>query len=216
MAAVAEVGTINQLNLEAIAALEPDLILGSQLRAADLDPELAEIAPTVFSIRPGFPWKENFLLVSDALGLETEAVAILNDYQERATAVGASVEGDPTISILRYMPDRIRLYGNYSFIGVVLGDAGLARPENQDFDELAEEISTEQIVMADGDWLFYSSYGGADATAERDVVDSPLWETLGAVANGQARPVSDEVWFLGLGPSGATTLLDELETLLAG
>lgn len=211
---VAEVGTINALNLEAIAALEPDLIIGSQLRAADLYPDLSEIAPTVFSIRPGFPWKENFLLVADALGLENQAVDILNDYQARATEVGDLVEGDPTISILRFMPDKIRLYGNLSFIGVVLDDSGLTRPENQDFDELAIEISTEQIDQADGDWVFYSSYGGADSTDEGEVVNGPLWGTLGAVADEQAIAVSDELWFLGLGPSGAMALLDELADIL--
>lgn len=56
------VGTINNLNLEAIAKLKPDLILGSQLRAADKYKQLSAIAPTVFSIRPGFTWKENYLL----------------------------------------------------------------------------------------------------------------------------------------------------------
>ncbi|MGO4757728.1 ABC transporter substrate-binding protein, partial [Streptomyces sp. 2MCAF27] len=36
------VGTINNLNLEAIAGLKPDLILGSQLRAADKYDELSK------------------------------------------------------------------------------------------------------------------------------------------------------------------------------
>jgi iron complex transport system substrate-binding protein len=49
------VGGISELNLEAIAALKPDLILGSKLRANDLYDKLSAIAPTVFSIRPGFP-----------------------------------------------------------------------------------------------------------------------------------------------------------------
>ena len=65
----ADVGTINSLNLEAIAELKPDLILGSQLRADALYEQLSQIAPTVVSIRPGFPWKENFLLVGDALAI---------------------------------------------------------------------------------------------------------------------------------------------------
>ena len=55
---VETVGTIQELDLEKIASLEPDLILGSQLRADKLYDELDSIAPTVFSIRPGFPWKE--------------------------------------------------------------------------------------------------------------------------------------------------------------
>lgn len=212
---VTEVGTINSLNLEAIAGLEPDLILGSQLRAEALYEPLAQIAPTVFSIRPGFPWKENFLLIADALGAENQAEQALNDYQVRADEVRGSVDGDPSISLVRFMPDRIRLYGNLSFIGVILDDVDLARPPNQDIDELATEVSTETVSEADADWIFYSSYGPVDQTAEESVLGGPLWSSLTAVQNGQARPVDDEIWFLALGPTGAMLVLDELEQLLS-
>lgn len=213
---VEEVGTINSLNLEAIVGLEPDLILGSQLRAEQLYDQLAAIAPTVFSIRPGFPWKENFLLVGDALGEEAQAEDTLNNYQLRADEVGGAVVGDPTISLVRFMPDRIRLYGNLSFIGVILSDVDLARPPIQDIDELAAEVSAETVDEADADWIFYSSYGPLDETAEESVVGGPLWSSLSAVQNGQALAVSDETWFLALGPTGAMIVLDELAELLAG
>lgn len=46
------VGTIQELNLEAIAALNPDLIIGSQLRADKLYSQLKEIArPSSPSVR---------------------------------------------------------------------------------------------------------------------------------------------------------------------
>lgn len=41
---ITDVGTVNNLNLEAISALQPDLILGSKLRADTLYPQLSEIA----------------------------------------------------------------------------------------------------------------------------------------------------------------------------
>src|SRR5919112_1662779 len=59
LAGSTNVGSLDGLRLEAIAALDPDLILGSQLRVDALYDQLSAIAPTVFSIRPGFPWKEN-------------------------------------------------------------------------------------------------------------------------------------------------------------
>ena len=128
------------LNLEAITALQPDLILGSKLRQDKLYPQLAAIAPTVFSIRPGFPWKENFLLAGDALGEETKAEQVLNDYQEHADKVRESIDGSPTVSLVRFMSGKLRLYGNLSFIGVILKDVGLPRPAIQDIDELAVEV----------------------------------------------------------------------------
>jgi len=210
------VGNVSELNLEAIAALKPDLILGSKLRANDLYAKLTAIAPTVFSIRPGFPWKEDFLLVADAVGEETKATGLLNDYQKRATEVKGKVTGSPTISLVRFRPGDIRLYGNLSFIGVILKDIGLPRPKVQDIKELALEISQENIGQADGDWIFYSSYGKPDATAENTVVNGKIWKGLSAVKAGKAVRVDDEVWFLGLGPIGAMATLNDLEKLLAG
>ncbi|GAA0589815.1 iron-siderophore ABC transporter substrate-binding protein [Kribbella sandramycini] len=209
------VGGVSDLNLEAIANLKPDLILGSKLRANDLFDKLNEIAPTVMSIRPGFPWKENFLLVADAVGEEDKATQILNDYQKRADEVKGKVEGAPTISLVRFRPAEIRLYGNLSFIGVILKDVGLPRPKVQDVQELAVEVSEENIGQADGDWIFYSSFGPITGTAESKVVNGNLWKALPAVKAGQAERVNDEVWFLGLGPLGAMDTLTDLEKLLS-
>lgn len=211
---VATVGTIQSLNLEAIAALKPDLILGSQLRADKLYPQLSAIAPTVFSIRPGFPWKENFLLVGDSLGEEPQAVKVLNDYQAQADALKKDVTGDPKVSLVRFLPGKIRLYANKSLIGVILKDAGLSRPENQDIDELAAEVSAENIEQADSDWIFYSSYGDPAATGETSVVEGAVWPRLNAVKGGQAKAVNDDVWFLGLGPTGAQLILKDLRDVL--
>ncbi|NLE79943.1 MAG: iron-siderophore ABC transporter substrate-binding protein [Rhodococcus sp.] len=212
---VADVGTINNLDLEAIAALEPDLILGSKLRADQLYPQLSQIAPTVFAIRPGFPWEENFLLVADAVGEENEAVEVLNNYQRRADDIRASLDGTPpTISLVRFMSGKIRLYGNLSFIGVILQDVGLPRPPLQDVDELAVEVSPETITQAEGDRIFYTSYGRPEDTGEAAVIAGPLWNELAAVEDGRATRVSDETWFLALGPTGAMLVLDDLEEML--
>jgi len=211
---VATVGNIQELNLEAIAALKPDLILGSQLRADKLYPQLSAIAPTVFSIRPGFPWKENFLLAGAALGEETKAEGILNAYTAKAEKLRADITGDPTISLLRFLPGKTRLYGNKSFIGVIMTDVGLPRPQIQDIDDLAVEISPENVQQADADRIFYSSYGTPEATAEQQVLDGPVWPTLAAVKAKHAKPVDDGTWFLGLGPLGADRVLGELRELL--
>ena len=208
---VETVGTINELDLEKIASLEPDLILGSQLRVDKLYEELDSIAPTVFSIRPGYPWKENFRLVGEALGMENEATGELEDYAREARELNDSVTGDPTISLVRFMPQRLRLYANQSLIGVILKDAGFARPKKQDVDELAVEISPENLDMADGDYIFYTSYGAPESTGEETAIASGQWTGLDAVKDGNAIRVDDDVWFLGLGPTGADEILDDLD-----
>ncbi|MEV7909153.1 ABC transporter substrate-binding protein [Streptomyces griseus] len=205
------VGTINSLNLEAIAGLQPDLILGSQLRAADKYDELSKIAPTVFSIRPGFTWKENYLLNAQALDRTKQAEANLDAYEAKAVELGEDIGPDkPTVSMVRYMPDRLRLYAKASFIGTILQDVGLPRPKNQQIDDLAAEISPEKIDEADADWIFTGVYGDPKATQRDTARSNPLWKNLKAVKEGRAKDVSDETWYLGLGVTSADLVLDDL------
>ncbi|MEV8428478.1 ABC transporter substrate-binding protein [Streptomyces chartreusis] len=209
----ANIGTINNLNLEAIAALKPDLILGSRLRAADKYDELSKIAPTVFSIRPGFTWKENYLLNAAALDRTAAAKAKLTAYDAKVKELDTKLGADkPTVSMVRYLPDGvIRLYANASFIGTILKDAGIPRPKNQDIEDLAAEVSAENIDQADADYIFTGVYGDAKATDKSRAQGNPLWKNLKAVKAGHAYDVPDETWYLGLGVTAADQVLADLE-----
>ncbi|NUS13834.1 MAG: iron-siderophore ABC transporter substrate-binding protein [Streptomyces sp.] len=210
------VGTINNLNLEAIANLHPDLILGSQLRAAPQYASLSKIAPTVFSIRPGFTWKQNYLLNAAALDKTAQAKAKLADYDGRIRALDAALGAKkPVVSMVRYMQDgKTRLYANQSFIGTILKDAGIPRPANQDIDDLAAEISAENIDKADADYIFTGVYGDPRTTDMARAQANPLWKNLRAVKAGHAFDVPDETWYLGLGVTAADLVVADLRHYL--
>lgn len=212
------VGTIGEPNLEAIAALQPDLILSNTVRHEDLYDQLSQIAPTVFAGDVGDTWKETLRLAGDALGLREKADALIADYEERAAAVGESVTGgDPastTVSVVRFLPGQIRLYGKASFIGTVLADAGFGRPESQQVDDTFVEVSPEQISLADGDVIFTTTYGDPAETAVADVTNGELWKGLGAVQAGTVHEVPDDVWMLGIGVTAANLVLDDIEATL--
>ncbi|KEI45543.1 ABC transporter substrate-binding protein [Saccharopolyspora rectivirgula] len=211
------VGTIGSPNLEKIAALKPDLILSSKVRDEQNYDALSKIAPTVFAETVGKPWKENFLLYAKALGKEAEAQRILDDYHERAADIGRQL-GDPAntrVSTLRFLPGGLRMYGTGSYIGTILADVGLGRPDSQLVDKTFVEISREQLGQADGDLLFYAAYGDATEEKMNEVIDSVQWSSLTAVKNGKAIEVPDDTWFLGLGPIAANLVLDDLQEHLA-
>ncbi|WP_030061980.1 MULTISPECIES: hypothetical protein [Streptomyces] len=58
-------------------------------------------------------------------------------------------------------------------------------------------------------------YGSPSSTNQDAVLGGALWKTLGAVKSGQARPVSDETWFLGLGVMAANAVLSDLKGFVA-
>jgi len=211
------VGTIAEPNLEAIAAVQPDLILSNKTRHEDIYEELSQIAPTVFADRVGAVWKDNLRLDAEALGLEDEAEDLIRAYEEDAAALGEEI-GDPagtTVSTMRFVEGAIRVYTADSFIGTVMADIGLDHLQlpTQDVATFAE-LSPEQVTEADAEIVLYSSYGAAADSGEDAVVAGPLWSRLGAVAHGRAHAVEDDIFYTGIGLRAATLQLEELRELL--
>jgi iron complex transport system substrate-binding protein len=216
---VEAVGTIAEPNLEAIAALRPDLILSNRARHEDLYDELSQIAPTVFAERVGAVWKDNFLLDAEALGLEDDAAQLLEKYETAAAEVGRSI-GDPAgtaISALRFVDGTIRVYSPQSFIGTVLADIGLDQLELPVADvPTFTELSAEELTRADAEIVLYSSFGPAEDSGEEAAVAGPLWSRLGAVQADRAFAVEDDVFFTGIGLTAATLMLEDLKEKLTG
>jgi iron complex transport system substrate-binding protein len=210
---VEEVGTISEPDLEAIAALEPDLILSNKVRHEDLYDELSQVAPTVFAERVGAVWKDNLTLAAESLGLEEEALDALEQYEADAAALGESI-GDAagtTVSAVRFVDGAIRVYTPASFIGTVLADIGLAQLELPTAQvPTFAELGAEEVTRADADIVLYSSYGPAQDSGEAAVLAGPLWSRLGAVQEGRALAVEDDVFFTGIGLTAANLMIEDL------
>ncbi|MCM0677245.1 iron-siderophore ABC transporter substrate-binding protein [Micromonospora phytophila] len=217
LAGIKEVGVLTEPDLEAINALKPDLILGSKFRQEKFYDELAAIAPTVFTEKVGVTWKENLLLDGKALGKEQQAKDLLTTYETRAKEFGAKLGDAATrkISIVRFIPGAIRVYGPDSFSGIVVGDTGLGRPERQLLaakeDKRFDLVSAERINEVDGDVIFVTAYGEKAAGEQAKVTGGTLWKGLSAVKANKAHVVSDEVWMTGIGVGAANKILDDLE-----
>lgn len=211
-----DVGPLDSPDLEAIVALEPDLIVSATVRHDALYDELSKIAPTVFVKTTGPQWQENITTLGEALGAEDKAADVLADYKERAMKVGNAINakgGKPTISIVRFLDGPTRLMQKQSFIGKILDDAGLARPKSQDVEGFAAEIGEEQIRQADGDYIFVTSYTGGQPAKER-FLRNPLWKQLNAVKAGHVYDVRDEIWMISVSVQGAHLVLDDLAKIL--
>ncbi|MGH3089192.1 MAG: ABC transporter substrate-binding protein [Rubrobacteraceae bacterium] len=211
------VGTIEEPNLETISTLDPDLILSSSLRHERIYDQLSQIAPTVFTEETGVTWRENFEKHAEALDKEDEAEEIISDYESRMEEFQSAVgEDPPEVSIVRFIAGDTRIYQKASFIGTVLEDAGLPRPEPQDVDDFAlMEVSAEAIPDMEGDVIFTTVYGEESETSLEDITTDPLWQNLDAVEDGDVYEVSDDVWMLGIGYTAADEIIDDLEEYIA-
>jgi iron complex transport system substrate-binding protein len=207
-----DVGPLETPNLEAIAALEPDLIVSASVRHEALYDELSAIAPTVFVETTGPIWKDNIRLMAEATGTEEQAEEVLGEYEDRAAALGEAInekEGDPTVSMVRFLDGPTRLYANASFSGIVFQDMGLARPADQDVDEFAVEIGEEEIRKADADHIFVTVFSGGDEAADR-FRSNPLWKELEGVQAGNVHDVEDAIWMTSVSLQGAHLMMDDM------
>ncbi|MEV7599556.1 iron-siderophore ABC transporter substrate-binding protein [Kitasatospora sp. NPDC089797] len=210
------VGAIGQPDLEAIAALRPDLILSNQVRDDKRYEQLSKIAPTVLSKTTGPTWKENVRLHAEALGRQSEAEAADSAYRTKlrdvVTALGGPAKAAATrVEMARFLAGApTRLYLDDTFVGSLFKDLGLGRPANQDKPGFSLEISPEQVDQAAADVIFYSVYGDPAKSDRGRITDGPLWKNLDAVRNGKVFQVDDNLWMLGIGYTGAGLILDQI------
>jgi iron complex transport system substrate-binding protein len=228
MEGVEVVGVEHEVNLEKIAALKPDLIIGNKLRQEAVYDKLSAIAPTVFSETLRGDWKENFKLYAKALNLEEKGNEVLSDFDAKVADLKQKL-GDKVnqeVSVVRFMAGTARIYYTDSFSGVIFDQLGFKRAKQQEelftednkLGKLAIEVGKEVIPKMDGDVLFYFTYapeGDKEAlNTAKEWTSDPLWKNLNAVKNGNAYEVSDAIWNTAGGVIAANKMLDELEQIM--
>ncbi|MFZ5826131.1 MAG: ABC transporter substrate-binding protein [Bacillota bacterium] len=214
---VQKVGTVTQPNLEAIAALKPDLIISSELRHKAIYDKLSQIAPTVFTETVGVAWRENFKAHADFVNKSAEAEKIMADYYKRMDEFKKKIgPNPPKVSIIRGLSDHVRIYMNASFIGTVMQDAGLPRPEIQNQNKFMEKATEERIPDLDGDIMFFTQYRPANGgeTMVAKLQQHALWSQLNVVKQGKVYEMPDDYWMIGIGITAANKVLDDLYKIL--
>ncbi|SFB40347.1 iron complex transport system substrate-binding protein [Amycolatopsis marina] len=212
------VGHSQELDLEKVAGVSPDLIIATDLHEEVYD-QLSGIAPTVVLRWPGSSgWKQHLTDVAEVLQLRDKADEAVAEYDARVAEVAEAV-GDPggtEVSVVRFHTEELRLEVRNSFAGQIVADVGFSRPAAQD---VAEEgsgfvpISLERLPEADGDAMF--AYTIADGDEDKPNLlerarQNPLWGNLEAVRNDQVHPVDYKTWIAN-NYIAAQAVLDDLE-----
>lgn len=215
MEGVTVLGEEGQPNIELIASLKPDLIIGNKMRQEKIYEQLKAIAPTVFSETLRGEWKNNYRLYAEAVGKKEEGEKVIADFDKRIEdfKVKAGDKLQQKVSVVRFMAGKTRIYLSDTFTGIIFKQIGIARPQVKAKDTFVEEITKERLPEADGDILFYFTYETGDDKGnmqEKEWTNDPLWKNLNAVKNGKAYKVNDAIWNTAGGVKAANLMLDEL------
>lgn len=90
----------DSLSIEAVAAAQPDLIIGggqgiTAVQSAEAYDRLAEIAPTVLVPRTLTAWQDQLNAVADAANAADAVPPLLQRYQDKVEQVGSSITPPP-------------------------------------------------------------------------------------------------------------------------
>ncbi|MEM8571058.1 MAG: iron-siderophore ABC transporter substrate-binding protein [Pseudomonadota bacterium] len=215
---VADIGSMAQPSVEAIVALQPDLILGSVMAEPYL-PILSQIAPVALVTTSD--WKEYYHAIGAVSGTSAEVEGAFAEYDARVTELQNQVP-DTVVSVLRITDwdfqvylDGPNAYGPFD----VLRDVGVKRSqyETTEETEVVKRPDWEQLAALDGDMLLYIVGGANDSDVSgrhEEVLNNPLWQLLPAVAAGDVHRVDPGVWMEFSGLGSAHRVLDDVEHLI--
>ncbi|MBH5318418.1 AraC family transcriptional regulator [Paenibacillus sp. GSMTC-2017] len=216
MEGVTVVGDELQPNIELIASLKPDLIIGNKVRQEKIYEQLKLIAPTIFSADLMGDWKINFKLYSEALNKKEEGDKAMAAFDKRVEDVKAKLgsKAETKVSVARFSASQVRIYQKQTFSGVLLSQLGIARPASQDKDSFMEVMTKETIPSMDGDVMFYFVSEKPGQTDGAKVVEEwkndPLFKNLSVTKNNKVIQVDEGIWNSAGGYEAANLLLDEL------
>ncbi|WNR45588.1 ABC transporter substrate-binding protein [Paenibacillus roseipurpureus] len=216
MQGVTTVGVEGQPNLEVIASLKPDLIIGNKLRQEKVYEQLKAIAPTVFSETLRGEWKNNFSLYANTLNKKAEGDKVIAAFDKRIEDF-KSKAGDKLkekIAVVRFMGGKSRYYYGDMFSGVIFKQLGFARADAKNDEKSFEDITKERLTELDAaDRVFYFTYEIGDGKGnkqEQEWMNDPLWKNLKVVKDNKVLKVNDATWNTGGGVRSANIMLDDL------
>ena len=227
---VVNVGGRQEPNLEAIAALEPDLIIGTSFRHDGMIADLEKIAPTV--IFNPYPEDEKMDLyqemittfneIAKAVDKTDEAKQVLADldakYEEAKTTIdNANLKTKDVILTLAYtgpQAPEVRVFTPNSMASIMLEKIGLNNIHMPDQFEVygSSTYNVEGLTKyEDANYLYIVQ--DDDNIYEKQLKDNAVWKNLNFVKEDRLYDLGGDTWLYG-GPLSAETLLNKITSTM--
>lgn len=215
---IADVGTMQEPDMEKIAEIDPDVILIGGRSAAKYA-ELAEIAPTVDLTVASTDYLESFTTnvetLAAILGKESEAQDALADVDAAIADAKTAVTGKGTGLIVLVSGGKLSAFGLGSRFGMVHDVLGL-EPASTDLstDRHGQPISHEFIAQTNPDWLLVIDRDaaiGQPGQSAQEVLTNPLVDQTTAATNDQIIYLDGALWYVQ--GSGLTAIPEMLKPI---
>ena len=210
---VDKVVTMAQVDVEAIVAAEPDLVLaaGNELTPTAVIEQLADLGMPVLVLYPQSldEVSADIELIGSALGRGDAAVALVEEMAARVEAVEmavADLDRPRTFYEVGVFEGTIYTAGEGSFLASLIDTAGGATVTG---DALSTAIELEDLVAADPELILLGDATYDETITPESVAARPGWDAMTAVGDGRVVVVTEDVVITRPGPR----IVDGLEAL---
>ena len=221
--AIADVGTVVEVNLEKINELHPDLIIiGGRL--ADFYKDLSAIAPVIYPTVMGTTdflgaFKANLDDLGRIFGQQDELDRAFAEIEMKVAEVKTKVESaDERALILLHNRGRFSAYGSGSRFGIIHDVLGFQEAEKGLGTHVhGTPVSSEFVQKANPDIIFIvdRSMIVGNAVMDKEEVENKLVRQTNAAQNGKIFYLNPEVWYLaGGGIASVNMMIDEVSQAL--
>lgn len=223
------VGTVFEPDYEAIAALEPDLVIvGSRSGTPEVVAEFEKFAPAVLdmSVRTKDPAEvfdqttERVVQLGSIFGLEQEASELMADIEAQIAEITEQTSDLGTAMVVQVSDGTVSAYGPGSRFSQVYTDFGLTPTQApiEDGGSHGEEISQEFFVQYNPSVIFVLDRAkaiGEEQTPALDVLSNGLVDTTDAAADGKIIEIDGFAWYLATAaPSSWQQMVDDVRKAL--
>ncbi|UXZ54886.1 ABC transporter substrate-binding protein [Halomonas sp. 7T] len=217
------VGVVREINIEAVLAQQPDLILAApQLPDAQYQ-LLSQIAPTVVPHTQPLAadnWEAEARLFGQALNREEAIEEAISAVDQRVDAMADAVAeaqiGDNAY-LVRWMPGGPMVMSENLIATGLLERVGLDVQGGELIGERgvhSDVLSLENLSQVDGDWLFLATLNDDGQAALDSAKQSAAFNRLNVVQSERVVPVNGQLWSSANGPLAAQAILDDIEKAL--
>jgi iron complex transport system substrate-binding protein len=223
------VGTVFEPDYEAIAALDPDVVIvGSRSGTPEVVAEFEKFAPAVLdmSVRAEDPadvfdeTTERVVQLGSIFGLEQEATDLMNGLESQIAEVKSRAADAGTAMVVQVSDGTVSAYGPGSRFSQVYTDFGFAATQApiEDGGSHGEEISQEFFVQYNPGVLFVLDRAkaiGEEQTPALDVLNNGLVGATDAAKNGTITEIDGFAWYLAASaPSSWQQMVDDVRGAL--
>jgi ferric hydroxamate transport system substrate-binding protein len=226
---VTDVGMRGEPSIDALVALEPELVIATTDLAPNLITQIEEFVPVLVvraaaAERPVEQMRDNLRLVAEVVGRTDEATALLEDL-DATIAEGTQQMADAGLQGARFaLADgwvqgntvNVRAFTEDSLMGAVGEELGLESAWELEGDpDYGLAVTDVEGLTGLGNIEFVYYTNDAEQNPYAALEGNAIWEDLPFVQNGNVHRLPDGIWMFG-GPLSTEQFVDALVDTLTG